>query len=112
MTGAMKIAFYCPMKSPNHPVPSGDRLMARLLMQAMRLAGHEVEVVSELRSFMREPNGEEADALARDAEQERQRISALWKSHGTPDLWFCYHPITRRSIVWGHNSAAPMPSPM
>jgi len=92
MTGAMKIAFYCPMKSPNHPVPSGDRLMARLLMQAMQLAGHEVEVVSELRSFMREPDGEEVDALARDAERERQRISALWKSHGTPDLWFCYHP--------------------
>ncbi|MDR6103483.1 glycosyltransferase involved in cell wall biosynthesis [Agrobacterium larrymoorei] len=88
----MKIAFYCPMKSPNHPVPSGDRLMARLLMQAMRLAGHEVEVVSELRSFLRQPDGEEADALARDADRERQRILALWKSHGAPDLWFCYHP--------------------
>ncbi len=92
MTAAMKIAFYCPMKSPNHPVPSGDRLMARLLMQAMQLAGYEVEVVSELRSFLRQPDGEEAEALARDAEQERQRISALWKSHGAPDLWFCYHP--------------------
>ncbi|MDQ1187193.1 glycosyltransferase family 4 protein [Agrobacterium larrymoorei] len=88
----MKIAFYCPMKSPNHPVPSGDRLMARLLMQAMRLAGHEVEVVSELRSFLRQPDGEEADMLARDAEQERQRISILWESNGAPDLWFCYHP--------------------
>ena len=88
----MKIAFYCPMKSPNHPVPSGDRLMARLLMQAMQHAGHEVEVVSELRSFVREPNGDEVDALARAAERERQRISALWKSHGAPDLWFCYHP--------------------
>lgn len=88
----MKIAFYCPMKSPHHPVPSGDRLMARLLMQAMRLAGHQIEVVSELRSFTREPNGEEAEMMARDAQQERQRISALWESNGAPDLWFCYHP--------------------
>ena len=34
----MKIAFYAPLKSPNHPVPSGDRLMARLLMMAITLA--------------------------------------------------------------------------
>ena len=61
-------------------------------MQAMRLAGHEVDVISELRSFMREPNGEEVAELADDAQQEQQRISALWKSHGAPDLWFCYHP--------------------
>lgn len=88
----MKIAFYCPMKSPNHPVPSGDRLMARLLMRAMQLAGHEVEVVSELRSFLRQPDGEEADQLDRGAEQERQCISTLWQQTSPPDLWFCYHP--------------------
>ena len=27
----MKIGFYAPLKSPDHPVPSGDRRMARLL---------------------------------------------------------------------------------
>ncbi|HMG51751.1 MAG TPA: glycosyltransferase, partial [Inquilinus sp.] len=26
----MKVAFYAPMKPPGHPVPSGDRCMARL----------------------------------------------------------------------------------
>ncbi len=101
MTAAMKIAFYCPMKSPNHPVPSGDRLMARLLMQAMQLAGYEVEVVSELRSFLRQPDDGEAEALARDAEQERQRISTLWQETSPPDLWFCYHPYYKALDLLG-----------
>ena len=30
----MRLAFYAPMKPPGHPVPSGDRRMARLLIQA------------------------------------------------------------------------------
>jgi hypothetical protein len=32
----MRIAFYAPLKSPDHPVPSGDRLLARLLVDALR----------------------------------------------------------------------------
>jgi len=31
----MRIAFYAPMKPPTSPRPSGDRRMARLLMQAL-----------------------------------------------------------------------------
>ncbi|WP_421358792.1 glycosyltransferase family 4 protein [Agrobacterium rosae] len=88
----MKIAFYCPLKSPNHPVPSGDRLMARLLMQAMRLGGHEVEVVSELRSFLRQPDGDDLESLKREAQAEKERIAADWLRDGKPDIWFCYHP--------------------
>ncbi len=45
----MRIAFYAPMKSPHHPVPSGDRLMARLLIRALEMAGHSVELLSEFR---------------------------------------------------------------
>ena len=47
----MRIAFYAPLKSPDHPVPSGDRQMARLLVAALRHAGHDVEIASELRSY-------------------------------------------------------------
>src|SRR3990172_8095375 len=46
----MRIAFYAPLKPPDHPVPSGDRRMARLLMTALRHAGHEVDLASRLRS--------------------------------------------------------------
>ena len=40
----MRVAFYAPMKPPDHPVPSGDRTMARALCRALSLAGHEVEL--------------------------------------------------------------------
>ena len=39
VTPPIPIAFYAPLKSPNHPAPSGDRTMARLLMKALRAAG-------------------------------------------------------------------------
>lgn len=97
----MKIAFYAPLKSPDHPVPSGDRLMARLLIKAMRLGGHEVEVVSELRSFLREPDGDGHAALRLSAETEMRRIEANWQEHGYPDLWFCYHTYYKARDLLG-----------
>ncbi|MGH7006445.1 MAG: glycosyltransferase family 4 protein, partial [Alphaproteobacteria bacterium] len=47
----MRIAFYAPMKPPSHPVPSGDRRIARLLLRALRKSGHEVRVVSTFRAY-------------------------------------------------------------
>ena len=46
----MRIAFYAPLKAPTHPVPSGDRRMARLLMAALEAGGHHVTLASTLRS--------------------------------------------------------------
>ena len=34
-----RMAFYAPLKAPDHPTPSGDRRMARLLIQALEAAG-------------------------------------------------------------------------
>lgn len=97
----MKIAFYCPMKSPNHPVPSGDRLMARQLMMALGQAGHAVELVSELRTFAPEPSDAAIKVISLAAEAERHRISALWKEQGVPDVWFCYHPYYKAPDLIG-----------
>ncbi len=97
----MKIAFYSPLKSPNHPVPSGDRLMARQLMKAMQMGGHEVAVVSELRSFMRDLDGEEHRELVQAAETERERIATAWDREGKPDIWFCYHPYYKARDLLG-----------
>jgi glycosyltransferase involved in cell wall biosynthesis len=47
----MRIAFYAPLKPPDHPVPSGDRRMAQLLRLALARAGHEVELAARLRSY-------------------------------------------------------------
>lgn len=97
----MKIAFYSPLKSPNHPVPSGDRLMARLLMKAMAMGGHEVYVASELRSFNKHPDALNRAEINAAAEREVARISGVWRSEGKPDLWFCYHPYYKAPDLLG-----------
>ncbi len=89
----MRIAFHAPLKPPDAPTPSGDRRMARLLLAALRLAGHDVRLASRLRS--REPDGNRArqclievrgQRIAR-ALVERARRPGAW----VPDLWFTYH---------------------
>ena len=46
----MRVAFYAPLKPPDHPTPSGDRRMARLLMEALRAGGHVPVLASRFRS--------------------------------------------------------------
>ncbi|MGI2035902.1 glycosyltransferase family 4 protein [Rhizobium panacihumi] len=95
----MKIAFYAPLKSPNHPVPSGDRLMARQLIEILRRCGHDVEITSEFRSFSTAP-----DALAdlqQQAALEIARLEAEWHAGGSPDLWFCYHSYYKSPDLLG-----------
>ena len=47
----MNVAFYAPLKAVDHPVPSGDREMARAFMTLLDGLGHDVRVASTLRSF-------------------------------------------------------------
>ena len=102
----MKIAFHSPLKSPHHPVPSGDRLMARLLIAALERAGHQVDVASDLRTFMREPSAAALAAVQAEAEAEIQRISHLWRRDGAPDLWFTYHLYYKAPDLIGPGLAA------
>ncbi|MCK5273081.1 MAG: glycosyltransferase family 4 protein [Alphaproteobacteria bacterium] len=86
----MRIAFYAPLKSPDHAVPSGDRTVARLFLCALREAGHSVQIASRLRTF---------DDAGDDARQERRRGTAERSADryiarhraAPPDLWFTYH---------------------
>jgi glycosyltransferase involved in cell wall biosynthesis len=99
---SMKILFYSPLKSPNHPVPSGDRLMARLIIRALERLGHEVVVASEMRTFMRVPDAD--DVLAQnivDAGQEIERVAKESAGSGKPDLWFTYHPYYKAPDLLG-----------
>ncbi|MFS8046169.1 glycosyltransferase family 4 protein [Rhizobium sp. BR 314] len=97
----MNIAFYAPLKPPGHPVPSGDRLMARQIMEALRMAGHQVEVASELRSFTPTPEADLRAAIVRQAGDETLRLLAGWQSRQTPDLWFTYHPYYKTPDLIG-----------
>jgi glycosyltransferase involved in cell wall biosynthesis len=89
----MRIAFYAPLKPPFHPVASGDRTMARLLIEALRRSGHEVAVAAALRS--RDGTGDPVrQARLRDL---GGRLAARFVRHSArvpaarPDLWFTYH---------------------
>ena len=89
----MRIAFYAPLKPPDHPVPSGDRRMARLLMAALKVAGHEPVLASRLRS--RDGSGDRRrQARLRSlgtklAERYLRRVAS--RPDLRPDLWLTYH---------------------
>jgi len=90
----MGIAFYAPLKPPDHPVPSGDRRMARLLIQAWELAGHRVELASRLASRNAAASPERRAEIANAATAERARLLALYGARPRaerPEAWFTYH---------------------
>lgn len=84
------VAFYAPMKSPNHPTPSGDRRIARLTLDALHLAGFDPVVVSDFRSLDMKGSAEDQKAFAQDARQERERLVREY-AKTPPALWFTYH---------------------
>ncbi|MCX7560430.1 glycosyltransferase [Sulfitobacter sp. F26204] len=86
----MHLAFYAPMKSPNHPVPSGDRSIAQSLIVALNFLGAEVSVASELRS--RDGTGDSAvqAQLKCRAETEIQRLIKLGEIANW-QAWITYH---------------------
>lgn len=88
----MRIAFYAPMKPPDHRVPSGDRRMARLLIRALGLAGHEVAVASRLRGWEGRGDRKKQSRIRADAGRVAERLIAGWRdAEDRPQLWFTYH---------------------
>jgi glycosyltransferase involved in cell wall biosynthesis len=89
----MRIAFYAPLKPPDHETPSGDRRVARLLLDALRLAGHEPVLASHLRSFDPIGRGFRQKRLAARGRQAAERLIARWRARPetAPELWFTYH---------------------
>ena len=91
----MRVAFYAPLKPADHPIPSGDRLMAGLLVKALSIAGHDVRVASRLRTYAATPDDGLYHALKAEAHREAARLIASWEASTTewsPDCWFTYHP--------------------
>jgi glycosyltransferase involved in cell wall biosynthesis len=90
----MRIAFYAPLKPPDHPTPSGDRRMARLLIAALRARGHAVELACHFRS--REGNAD-PDRQQRLAEVGARLAEGLIRRYRRrpedqrPEAWFTYH---------------------
>lgn len=88
----MRIAFYAPMKPPDHPVPSGDRRMARLMIRALASGGHEVAVASRLRSWEGRGDRRKQARIRAAAGRLAKRLIARWQGAADrPQLWFSYH---------------------
>lgn len=87
----MRIAFYAPMKAPDDPTPSGDRLVARNLVAALRMAGHEVEVASRFRSYDRGDPRRQARLAALGKSCAGRLLRRIDQGAARPDLWFTYH---------------------
>ncbi len=89
----MRIAFHAPMKPPDHPVPSGDRRMARMLLTLLADLGHEVALASRFRSYegRGDPDAQRAIANAGDAEARRLIARCRREPATAPELWFTYH---------------------
>ena len=83
-----RVAFYAPLKAPDHPVPSGERTMARLLLRALAAAGFAPVVASTLRT--RDPDGARHPGVREESLAEAGRLIAAWASD-PPALWFTYH---------------------
>jgi len=110
----MRIAFYAPLKPPTHPTPSGDRRVARLLMDALEGAGHRVELVSAFRSY--DAGGDpqrQAQLRAQGAELGRA-LAGQWlagPAAARPDLWFTYHAYYKAPDWLGPEACAMLDIP-
>ena len=90
----MRIAFYAPLKPPDHPVPSGDRRMAGLLLAALEAAGHEPHVVSRLRSYEGDGDGDRQARIRADGNSEAVALAERFAAappDERPAAWFTYH---------------------
>jgi glycosyltransferase involved in cell wall biosynthesis len=97
----MKIAFYAPLKPPDHPVPSGDRQMGRHLMQALTHGGHEVRLESRVRTYLREPSPQTLAEIRARCSEEVAALARRWTVEGPADLWFSYHPYYKAPDLIG-----------
>jgi glycosyltransferase involved in cell wall biosynthesis len=109
----MRVAFYAPMKPPDHPTPSGDRTMARLLMAALARGGHEVTLAARLRSWDGRGDARRQARLAGLGERLAARLVRRWRAapRRQPELWLTYH-LHHKAPDWvGPRAAAALGIP-
>lgn len=94
----MRVAFYASLKAPDHPVPSGDRAIARLLLAALRRAGTargwDVEVACRFRSYDGRGDAERQARLRDIGARLADRLIRRYledPAERRPRLWFTYH---------------------
>jgi hypothetical protein len=106
----MKLAFYAPLKPPDHPVPSGDRAMARNLIETLKGTGALVTLASRLRS--RDGTGDDVIQQQRiaDAAAEVPKIIARGRADGW-QAWITYHSYYKAPDLLGPQVATALAIP-
>ncbi|MGI9417792.1 MAG: glycosyltransferase family 4 protein [Geminicoccaceae bacterium] len=91
---AERVAFYAPLKPPHHPVPSGDRRMARALMAALERGGRKVTLASRLRSFDRSGDRQRQKRIEHLGARVADRLITRYRKMPParrPRAWVTYH---------------------
>jgi glycosyltransferase involved in cell wall biosynthesis len=87
----MRIAFYAPLKPPDHPVASGDRAMARALIAALERGGHEVALAAHFRSYDSGDPRRQARLREEGRKIAHRYLRKIGRGAEPPELWFTYH---------------------
>jgi hypothetical protein len=83
----MRIAFHAPLKPPDHPVPSGDRRMARALFELLGRLGHGVELACPFRTYDRDGDSLRQTRLRELGGRLAHRLAKRLRA----DCWLTYH---------------------
>ncbi|MEO0327088.1 MAG: glycosyltransferase family 4 protein [Pseudomonadota bacterium] len=98
MQSVKKIAFYAPIKPPDHPIPSGDRVIAGNLLKAFRLGGYKVLLASRYIAYSKRHAEDILSEKKQGALQETDALLDAFKQlpeSEKPDLWVTYHPYCK-----------------
>ncbi len=97
----MRVLLHTPLKPPDHPVPSGDREMARGFARLLGRLGHKVTMPALSRVPQGVPRQEAHIDLERRARKQAARLIDRWRALPARhperfDLWFTYHCYYRK----------------
>ncbi|WP_299828354.1 glycosyltransferase family 4 protein [uncultured Roseobacter sp.] len=104
------VAFYAPMKPPFHPVPSGDRTMARALLMALDHGGLSWELVSTLQTRDKAGDTDVQARLFAQAEVEIARLITQGR-YANWRIWVTYHSYYKVPDLLGPTVAAALNIP-
>ena len=97
----MRVLLHTPLKPPDHPIPSGDREMARGIERLLKRLGHRVLMPAASRVPAGVPSPHGHLAWERWARRRALELVGRWRAlpHGHHDkfeVWFTYHCYYRK----------------
>lgn len=100
----MRLAFYAPLKPAAHPVPSGDRAMARALVLALGHSGTRVDIAATFRSRDGAGDSDVQARLIAQAGDLLPQIVAQGRAAGW-QAWITYHNYYKAPDLLGPAAA-------